>query len=24
VTVDDAIDVLLPNEWRPRIPRIFH
>ena len=24
VTVDDAIDVLQPNEWRPRIPRIFH
>lgn len=23
VTVDDAIDVLLPGEWRPRLPRIF-
>jgi CBS domain-containing protein len=23
VTIDDAIDVLLPKEWRPRMPRIF-
>jgi Mg/Co/Ni transporter MgtE len=23
VTIDDAIDVLLPREWRPRMPRVF-
>ena len=23
VTIDDAIDVLLPKEWRPRMPRVF-
>ncbi len=24
VTIDDAIDVLLPKGWHPRIPRVFH
>ena len=23
ITVDDALDVLLPDEWKPRLPRIF-
>jgi magnesium transporter len=24
VTVDDAIDVILPTAWKKRIPRAFH
>jgi len=24
VTVDDAIDVILPTAWKKRIPRLFH
>lgn len=24
ITVDDALDVLLPEEWKPRLPRIVH
>jgi magnesium transporter len=24
VTVDDAIDILLPTAWKKRLPRIFH
>ena len=24
ITVDDALDWLLPEEWKPRLPRIFH
>jgi Mg/Co/Ni transporter MgtE len=24
VTVDDAIDVILPTAWKKRMPRIFH
>lgn len=23
VTVDDAMDLLLPEEWRPRVPKVF-
>jgi len=23
ITVDDALDVLLPDEWKPRLPRMF-
>jgi magnesium transporter len=23
ITVDDALDVLLPEEWKPRLPRVF-
>ena len=23
ITVDDALDVLLPDEWKPRLPRIY-
>ncbi|MGH2355172.1 MAG: magnesium transporter [Chloroflexota bacterium] len=23
ITVDDALDVLLPEEWKPRLPRLF-
>jgi magnesium transporter len=23
VTVDDAIDLILPEEWRPRLPKLF-
>ena len=24
VTVDDAIDVILPTAWKKRMPRLFH
>ena len=24
VTVDDAIDVILPNAWKKRLPRTYH
>ena len=24
VTVDDAVDILLPTAWKKRLPRIFH
>ena len=23
VTIDDAIDLILPEEWRPRLPKLF-
>jgi hypothetical protein len=23
VTVDDAMEYLLPKDWRPRMPRVF-
>ena len=23
VTVDDAMDLVLPEEWRPRVPKVF-
>jgi magnesium transporter len=23
VTVDDAMDLVLPEEWRPQIPKVF-
>jgi Mg/Co/Ni transporter MgtE len=23
VTVDDAIDLILPEEWQPRLPKLF-
>jgi Mg/Co/Ni transporter MgtE len=23
ITVDDALDVLVPEEWKPRLPRIL-
>lgn len=24
VTVDDAMDIILPGEWKKRVPRVFH